>query len=157
MRVVAIAALVLFSVTIQVVAQEVIPLNTPGAKKITDPASYGIGYDIGSNVAQGGLTADAITQGDFVAGFMDALSGKDPAVATKEIQVAMEALSKKLQAKASEAAKTNLAKANKYLDENKKREGVQTTASGLQYEVIKTGTGAVQLRPIPLLCIMKAS
>jgi FKBP-type peptidyl-prolyl cis-trans isomerase FklB len=142
MRTVAIAAAVLCSFSFNCFAQEVVPLNNPGAKKITDPASYGIGYDIGSNVAQGGLTADVITQADFMSGFMDALAGKDPTVATKEIQAAMEALGKKLQAKAAEAAKTNLASSTKFLDDNKKRQGVQTTASGLQYEVIKTGTGA---------------
>ena len=54
----------------------------------------------------------------------------------------MKALEQKLQAKAAAAGKENLAKSNKFLEENKKKQGVQTTASGLQYEVIKTGTGA---------------
>ncbi len=36
----------------------------------------------------------------------------------------------------------NLEKGNKFLEENKKRQGISTTESGLQYEIIKAGTGA---------------
>lgn len=144
MRILAITAFALCSLSLSCFAQEVVPLNTPaGAKKITDAASYGLGFDIGSNIASQGLTAELITQADFLTGFMDAVAGKEPSVEMKEIQTAMQALAQKLEAKAAEAAKTNLAKSNKFLEDNKKREGVQTTSSGLQYEVIKTGTGAV--------------
>ncbi len=143
MRILAIAALALCTLSLNCFAQEVVPLNTPGAKKITDAASYGIGFDIGSNIASQGLTSDLLTQADFLAGFVDALAGKDPSVDSKEIQAAMQALGQKIEAKVAEAAKSNLAKSNKFLEDNKKREGVQATASGLQYEVIKTGTGAV--------------
>ena len=141
MRIFATTAILLCS-TITCFAQEVVPLNTQTAKKIADPASYGIGYSVGSNMKQQGLTAEFMTQADLIAGIMDALMGKEPGVPGPEIQAAMKALEQKLQAKAAAAGKENLAKSNKFLEENKKKQGVQTTASGLQYEVIKTGTGA---------------
>lgn len=141
MRVVAIAVCLL-SLTTTCFAQETIPLNTQTAKKIADPASYGMGFGIGSDMAQQGLKAEFITQADLIAGIMDALAGKELGVPPAEIQAAMKALQEKLQAKAAAAGKENLAKSNKFLEENKKKEGVQTTASGLQYEVIKAGSGA---------------
>ena len=141
MRVFATTALLL-CISISCFAQEVVPLNTQTAKKVADPASYGIGFGIGSDMKQQGLSAEFMTQADLIAGIMDALAGKEPAVASPEIQAAMKTLQQKLQAKAASAGKENLAKSNKFLEDNKKKQGVQTTASGLQYEVIKAGAGA---------------
>lgn len=42
----------------------------------------------------------------------------------------------------SEKASANLKAGEDFLEQNKKREGVMTTSSGLQYEVIKEGGGA---------------
>jgi len=142
MRIFAITAMLL-CLTTTCFAQEVVPLNTQTAKKIADPASYGIGFGIGSDMAQQGLSAEYITQVDLIAGIMDALAGKELGVTPAEVQAAMKALQEKMKAKAATAGKENLAKANKFLEDNKKKEGIQTTASGLQYEVLKSGTGAV--------------
>jgi len=142
MRIFAITAMLL-CLTTTCFAQEVVPLNTQTAKKIADPASYGIGFGIGSDMAQQGLSAEYITQVDLIAGIMDALAGKELGVTPAEVQAAMKALQEKMKAKAAAAGKENLAKANKFLEDNKKKEGIQTTASGLQYEVLKSRTGAV--------------
>ena len=141
MRVFATTAIMLCS-TITCFAQEIVPLNTQTAKKVADPASYGVGFSIGTNMKQEGLSAEFMTQADLIAGIMDALAGKEPVIPGAEIQAAMTVLQQKMQAKAAAARKDNLAKSNKFLEENKKKQGVQTTASGLQYEVIKSGTGA---------------
>jgi FKBP-type peptidyl-prolyl cis-trans isomerase len=125
----------------QAQVQELVPLNTKAAKKISDAASYGLGFQAGANFKQGGLTAELISQTDFLAGFMDALGGKELAVADKEIQAAMEVLAKKIDAAVAAVAKDNLANSNKFLEVNKKKQGVQTTASGLQYEVMTSGKG----------------
>ncbi|MEZ6137426.1 MAG: FKBP-type peptidyl-prolyl cis-trans isomerase N-terminal domain-containing protein [Pirellulaceae bacterium] len=61
-------------------AQEPIKVIQPGAAKVADPASYGIGYDIGMQISQGGLKAEDLSKNDLLAGLIDALSGKDPAV-----------------------------------------------------------------------------
>jgi len=49
--------------------------------------------------------------------------------------------SKELQDKQKAMADKNAADGKKYLDDNKKKEGVKTTASGLQYKVLKEGNG----------------
>ena len=46
-----------------------------------------------------------------------------------------------------EAGEKNAAEGEKFLAENKKKEGVKTTASGLQYKVLKEGSGDPQRRP----------
>ena len=88
MRVFATTA-VLLCTTLTCFAQEVVPLNTQTAKKVADPASYGIGYGIGSDMKQQGLSAEFITQADLITGIMDALAGKEMGVAGPEIQAAM--------------------------------------------------------------------
>jgi FKBP-type peptidyl-prolyl cis-trans isomerase FklB len=118
------------------IAQEATQLLTPpGAKKVGDVASYGLGYDIGMNMANGGLSDKDIVRDDFLNGLLDALSGKDPAVQPQAVAEAMQALSKKI-------LDRKLATAKKFLEDNKKKDGVQVTDSGLQYKVIKAGNGA---------------
>lgn len=115
--------------------QQLQPLTPPGATKVGDASSYGIGYDIGSNMAAGGLSAQDIVQADFLAGLLDALSKKEPAVGQDAIRAAMEALGKRVLDRKAKIA-------NDFLAANKKKEGVQVTESGLQYKVIKSGSGA---------------
>lgn len=135
MRFLALAALLIGAVSFTAVAQDTQLLTRPGSKPVADPGSYGIGYDIGSNIAAGGVTAEDINQADLLAGIIDGLSGKDPAVETEVIRAAMEALGKKIMMRRN-------AVAAKFLEDNKKKDGVQVTETGLQYEVIKAGDGA---------------
>jgi FKBP-type peptidyl-prolyl cis-trans isomerase len=79
-----------------------------------------------------------------------ALSGQKPNMTDAEAKAVMEPFMKMMQAKeqaaiAKEAAK-NKAEGDAFLAKNKTKPGVKTTASGLQYEVLKAGTGA---RPGP--------
>jgi FKBP-type peptidyl-prolyl cis-trans isomerase FklB len=139
MRLIAIVCLALVSTTTTVLAQQTTQLANPLAAgagaKVGDSASYGIGYDIGMNISGGGLTSADVTAADLLAGIMDALAGKEPAVQAEAVQAAMSALGEKVRTRRKEAAA-------KFLEENKKKEGVQTTTSGLQYQVIKAGNGA---------------
>ncbi|MCA9192463.1 MAG: FKBP-type peptidyl-prolyl cis-trans isomerase [Planctomycetales bacterium] len=117
-------------------------LNLSGGKAIKDAAAYGIGHDIGSNLAQGGLSAEDFSTDDLLAGILDALNGKDLAVQPQQIQSAMELLGQKVQKRMAAKAENNLAASKKYLEQNKQRQGVASTDSGLQYEVLKSGNGA---------------
>src|SRR5438046_9967882 len=54
----------------------------------------------------------------------------------------MRAFEKDRQQKQTEMGQKNAAAAEKFLAENKGKEGVKTTASGLQYKVLKDGNGA---------------
>ena len=131
------AALVVLAVSpLTTVAQEATQLLTPpGAQKVGDPSSYSLGFDIGSNFASGGLTDKDITKDDFLNGLLDALAGKEAALQPPAMAEAMQALMKKI-------LDRKLATAKKFLEDNKKKDGVQVTESGLQYKVIKAGTGA---------------
>ena len=106
-------------------------------KDLKDKASYSIGVDIGMNFKKQNmdLNADALA-----AGAKDALNGK-PQVNPNEIREIMTQWQKEFGEKQKVMATKNQADGEKYLVENKKKEGVKTTASGLQYKSLKEGAG----------------
>jgi FKBP-type peptidyl-prolyl cis-trans isomerase FklB len=107
-----------------------------------DKASYSIGHDIGTTFKKQNveLNPDAL-----LAGLKDALAGKAPVLSKEERDKVLETFQKEMQEKqaaaSKEAATKNAAEGEKFLAENKKKDGVKTTASGLQYKVLKEGTG----------------
>ena len=111
-------------------------------KSQKDKISYIIGMDIGRNLQKGSIDFDP----DILAkGIKDALSGGKPLLAEQEIRETTAVFQKELMAKQEEVAK-KLGEKNKkegeaFLAENKKKEGIKTLPSGLQYKVIKEGTG----------------
>jgi len=118
-------------------------MPTPTAGKIESVdqrVSYGIGYNVGMGLArQQGLTLD---QAAFQAGLADALTKQKLRVEESAIQAAFQEMEQRAAGQAEETAKTNLVTATAYCEKNRTRSGVTTTASGLQYEVLKSGTGA---------------
>jgi FKBP-type peptidyl-prolyl cis-trans isomerase FklB len=105
----------------------------PAAEGANVPVySYAIGLEIGNN-----FKADDV-QLDFeslLAGIKDAMSGAQPKY---DQATCLKALQQLGQAKAGAAVAQN----KKFLEENKKAEGVTTLPSGLQYKVLKSGDGA---------------
>ena len=116
-----------------IVAQE---KKTP-LKDQKDKSSYAIGLNIGMNFNKQKI---AINPDVFVAGVKDGLAGK-PQMTEAEVRETMTNLEKDMEGKQKEASQKNASDGEKFLAENKKKEGVKTTASGLQYKVIKEGTG----------------
>ena len=124
------------------------PIEVPAKPKL-EPAvvkadsSYALGFRTGSTFGQQfgrfGVSADDIQQDTFVKGFMTAVKGDKPELSEEKLQAAMQALGDLLQAREKEAATANLEAGKKFLEENAKREGVTTTKSGLQYEVLAKG------------------
>jgi FKBP-type peptidyl-prolyl cis-trans isomerase FklB len=108
-------------------------------KDLKDKVSYSIGLNVGANFKKQGqeLNPDAL-----LAGVKDGLSGKTPALNENELKETMEAWSKQMEDKQRVVGEKNAADATKFLAENKKKDGVKTTASGLQYKVMKEGAGA---------------
>ncbi len=111
-------------------------------KDSKDKVSYSIGLDIGSTLKK--LNIDV--NGDaLVAGLKDALTGAKPQLTEEQIKETMTTFSNELrnkqQAATQEAAQKNAAEGEKFLAENKTKPGVKTTASGLQYKVMKEGSG----------------
>jgi len=105
-------------------------------------ASYGIGLDMGRNLAP---AKDHMDMQAFRRGLDDAMNGRDPALGQDEIQTAMQAFGRevmKAQQEARAAAgETNKAEGEAYLAQNAEKDGVTTTESGLQYEVLEQGDG----------------
>ena len=103
-----------------------------------DKVSYIIGMDIGKNMK---LQAIDIDPEMIAKGIKDVLSGEKPSLSEQEINETMAAFQKEMMAKRQEIAKKNQKEGESFLEENKKKEGVKTLPSGLQYRVIKAGAG----------------
>jgi FKBP-type peptidyl-prolyl cis-trans isomerase len=125
------------------------PIAVPPAAPKLDPAtiktdsSYALGYRMGGNFSQQfgrfGVSVDDLDTTTFLKGFLTAAKGEKPELEEEKLQAAMQALGDMLQTREKEKATANLEAGNKFLEENAKREGVITTPSGLQYEIINKG------------------
>jgi FKBP-type peptidyl-prolyl cis-trans isomerase FklB len=131
LRVIAVLG-ILFLVS-QVNAEEKLLLKNQKEK-----VSYIIGMDIGGNLKRQSVDVDPNI---LAKGVKDALAGGKPLLTEQEIQETMAAFQKEMMAKQSEVAKKNKAEGEAFLAENKKKEWVKALPSGLQYKVIKAGTG----------------
>jgi FKBP-type peptidyl-prolyl cis-trans isomerase FklB len=116
--------------------------NKPQLKDLRDKMSYSIGLDIGNTYKEQSID---INPDALAAGLRDSMAGKEPALSKEERDKTLEAYQKewiqRRTAQMNEQGEKNKAAGEKFLAENKKKEGVKTTASGLQYKVLKEGTG----------------
>lgn len=107
--------------------------------------SYLIGYRVGSQVMPQmlpGLQGDDVLAEMLGKGFQDGLSGNmDMSLIDEHVNEYQQTFLSMLQKRGDEKARKNLELGQKYMEENGKREGVTTTESGLQYEVITPGEG----------------
>jgi FKBP-type peptidyl-prolyl cis-trans isomerase FklB len=126
------AALVLFS-SIAFAAD-------PPAMDETARMNYALGYQIGRDLTGAEIRSDALLKG-----LNDGRTGATPALKPEEMQAAITALQAQINEnrakEQAEAAKKASAEGSAFLAENAKKEGVVTTKSGLQYKVVKPGTG----------------
>src|SRR5437016_6612476 len=112
--------------------------KSPQLKDQKDKVSYSIGLNIGFNLSRQNvqINPDVVS-----AGIKDAIAGK-PQLTTDQVKEVMATFEKDMEQKQKAAGDKNASEGAKFLEENKKKEGVKTTVSGLQYKVIKDGTGA---------------
>jgi FKBP-type peptidyl-prolyl cis-trans isomerase FklB len=107
--------------------------------------SYSIGYTIGNNIRHQLGGGDTLDMSAFLLGMQEALSAGKPSLGTKERSDAQRKfiveLTRQKAESASVASKTNRQKQDDFLAANKKKKGVNTTATGLQYIILKEGTG----------------
>jgi len=107
-----------------------------------DKVSYTIGYGIGSDFKEKSIS---INPDAFLKGITDALSGSSRSLTQAEMDQVMMSFSQDLQASQKEsfekARAVNRKEGAEFLKKNKVKEGVKVTPSGLQYRVVKEGTG----------------
>ena len=104
-----------------------------------EKASYAVGYQIGQNMKHRSVEVDPMVMARAVD---DVLKGKEPVLDDKARSEAMQYLQKAAMESQKKAAEKNTEEGKKFLEANKKKEGVKVTESGLQYKVVKEGTGA---------------
>jgi FKBP-type peptidyl-prolyl cis-trans isomerase FklB len=142
-------ALALVMVSIAAAAQQpgvpqTPPPDTPATAAPPDRAkvSYALGLDIGSQLRKQGVEIDPAI---FARAVADALSGVKPEMTPEESRAILTAfqgeLRKKQQAAMVAAGAKNKQEGEAFLASNKTKEGVVTLPSGLQYKIIKQGSG----------------
>ena len=104
-----------------------------------DKVSYGLGLQLGNQIVQQsfpGFSLDAL-----IIGIKDIYANQPCRFPDEEMQQAFATINQMVQAQASQAGEQNHQAGEVFLAENAKKDGVTTTASGLQYEVITAGDG----------------
>jgi len=113
------------------------PLDTDDQK-----ASYAIGLQVGGSLApiESHVSMDA-----FVRGLQDAMAQRDPAIEAAALQEVMQRFSQTVadeqQKQMAEQGQANESAGSVFLEQNAAKDGVTTTESGLQYEVLEAGDG----------------
>jgi FKBP-type peptidyl-prolyl cis-trans isomerase FkpA len=105
-------------------------------------ASYGIGLNMGAQLEP---AADRIDLAALMLGLEDAMKGNEAAIPDSEMQAIMMQFGQEVEAamnaERDQEAQDNAIAGEAYLAQNGRKAGVTTTASGLQYEVLRQGDG----------------
>lgn len=116
--------------------------ETGPLKDQKDKVSYSIGLDIGTTLKRQLID---VNQTLLSEGIKDGITGAKPLLSDEQVKEVMANFQKDMMAKQAAARKAtaekNAAEGKKFLEENKAKPGVKTTASGLQYKVEKEGSG----------------
>ncbi len=111
-------------------------------KEEKDQASYSVGYQIGGDLRQQGTDIDPEA---FLKGVEDALSAAEPRLSPEEMKSTLLEMKNKIEAEQRKQKQAAIeqyrGEGREFLAENEKKEGVVVLPSGLQYKVIKEGTG----------------
>ena len=111
--------------------------------KELDRISYALGLSMGNNFRASGI--QQLNVNDFADGVAAVFDGVAPKMtydeAKAEINTFFTAMEERQRAEAAKVGEANAAAGKAFLEENGKRVEVKTTPSGLQYEVLKEGTG----------------
>ncbi|KIU54145.1 peptidylprolyl isomerase [Pseudomonas putida] len=126
-------------------SQTSVELKTPAQK-----ASYGIGLNMGKSLAQEGM--DDLDSKAVAQGIEDAVGKKEQKIKDEDLVEAFAALQKRAEERLVKMSEESAAAGKKFLEENGKKDGVVTTASGLQYQIVKKAEG-VQPKPTDVVTV----
>ena len=116
--------------------------ETPELKDQKDKQSYSLGYQFGQGLKAQGLDLNLEV---YTSGIRDALGGKNPPLSQEEMKKTLSDFQQRIMAarqkEVKEISAKNLAASMAFLEENKKKEGIITLPSGLQYKVLAEGSG----------------
>jgi FKBP-type peptidyl-prolyl cis-trans isomerase FklB len=107
---------------------------------VEQQVSYGIGRQMGDQLKQSPFKDIKLEA--FIAGVTDALEGNPAQIETSVVKAAFEEVNKRIEASQADDKEKFGAEGEKFLAENAQRDEVTVTESGLQYEVLTTGSGA---------------
>jgi FKBP-type peptidyl-prolyl cis-trans isomerase FklB len=134
-------------------SQTAMTLDTPRAK-----ASYAVGLNIGKSLRRDAVDIDPAT---FEQGLKDGLAGGKALLTDDEMKTTMTAvqadLRKRQEAEMAQAGEVNKKEGDVFLAANKTKEGVVTLPSGLQYKILKEGTGAKPTASDTVVCNYKGT
>lgn len=121
-------------------------VKAPALKTTKEKISYGIGMNIGKDMARQKIDVDPAV---LARGIADALANRKPEISAEEIEEAFDQLRQQMASQAKVLAEKNKLAGEKakqdgaaYLAANAKKEGIKVTKSGLQYQVLRSGKGA---------------
>ena len=126
-------------VTLVGLAASAIGADAPALETLKDKVSYVLGLNIGNGMKQQGMD---IAPETLLRGLKDALAGAEPALTEAQIRQTMTAFQQQMQARQQDVGAKNAKEGAAFLAANGKKAGIVTTRSGLQYEILKPGTGA---------------
>ena len=133
-----VAAVILIAVSVYAAEEEKPAVEPVKLESDTDKISYTIGVQTGQQFKSAGFEIDVEM---FVRGIQDVLADREPVLSPAEMQQVMTDLRQLMMAKMQEQSAKNLAEGTAFLKENESKPGVKVLPSGLQYKVIKEGTG----------------
>jgi FKBP-type peptidyl-prolyl cis-trans isomerase FklB len=117
--------------------------DKPELRDRNDKTSYSVGYQIGGDFKRQGVELNPEA---LVRGIQDATGGVKPLMSQEEMKQTLVDLKRRIvafqQEELEKMAEKNLSEGEAFRQENGKKEGVATLPSGLQYRIIKQGTGA---------------
>lgn len=134
MKVPYLLAAVALAAHVPVLAEDSKPLETNVEK-----FSYGVGLQIGQQLKRQNLSGVDVRA--IALAIEDVLEGRDLRVSLEDMRVAATAYQNELNAERLAAGEKNKATGEKFLAENKSRDGVVALDSGLQYRVVEAGAG----------------
>lgn len=125
------------------------PKQSPEEIKTNASMALGLraGGDFARQFSRFGVTMNDLEMESFMRGFKIAFEENDLPVEQEMLQAAMQAFGEIIQNREVELAKANKEAGEKFLAENGKRKEVNTTASGLQYEIIHKGGDEKYTKP----------